>query len=148
MGNKIKGLIKTQLKIIPNGLGDIMHILNHKDSTFNTFEEAYFTKVNYQSIKGWNKHLKMTLNLVVPVGSVLFYFYDDRKESPSYHFTQKELISSENYCRLTVPPGIWVASRGISEGTNLVLNIADIVHDDEESLKHSTVGFSVDLESI
>ena len=38
-------------------------------------------------------------------------------------------LSSSNYKRLTVPPKLWVAFKGEDAKTNLILNIANKVHD-------------------
>ena len=46
---------------------------------FNGFQEAYFSTIKKDRIKGWKRHLRMTMNLIVPVGNVQFNFYDDRK---------------------------------------------------------------------
>jgi dTDP-4-dehydrorhamnose 3,5-epimerase len=41
-------------------------------------------------------------------------------------------LSKEYYNRLTVPPRVWVGFQGIGKDTNLLLNIANIPHDDNE----------------
>jgi dTDP-4-dehydrorhamnose 3,5-epimerase len=77
----IEGVILTPLRKIYHPLGDILHGMKKNDKGFAGFGEAYFTTVHGNQIKGWNKHKKMTLNLVVPVGKVVFVLYDDRKGS-------------------------------------------------------------------
>ena len=49
-------------------------------------------------------------------------------------FTECESIisSQKSYIRLTVPPGIWVAFRGLSSPYSLVANLSNIIHDDGE----------------
>ena len=44
-------------------------------------------------------------------------------------------LSLENYYRLTVPPGIWMAFKGESKYLNLLLNIADYYHDPNEIIR-------------
>ena len=39
-----------------------------------------------------------------------------------------------NYSRLTVPAGLWLAFKGEDDGMNLILNIASIPHDPSESI--------------
>ena len=68
----------------------------------------------------------MTLNLVVPVGEIEFVIYD---ETDFLSIT----LSSNNYQRLTVQSGLWVAFRGIGE-SNMLLNIASLEHDPQEAL--------------
>ena len=69
----------------------------------------------------------MTLNFVVPSGKVKFVIFDGL-----IFFT--EIISEENYKRLTIKPNLWVAFQGLSKDTNLILNIASIEHDPNEAI--------------
>ena len=41
-------------------------------------------------------------------------------------------MSEDNYGRLTVPSMIWFGFQGIGKGRNLLLNIANIPHNDTE----------------
>ena len=127
----LKYIKETNLSIIPLKKGNVFHALKTTESDFQGFGEAYFSTVNFNDIKAWKKHKKMTLNLVVPYGLVKFVFY---KEKPSHTFRQ-EIIGNSNYYRLTVPPGIWFGFKGLSNEKSLVVNIADIEHDANEVLK-------------
>jgi dTDP-4-dehydrorhamnose 3,5-epimerase len=69
----------------------------------------------------------MTLNLIVPSGSVKFVFFDK-----TFKKLTSLVIGDENYSRITVPPGIWFGFMGVGPGLNLILNIADIEHDPNE----------------
>lgn len=122
MGKVEKTESFTELRIIPHEKGDICHGLKASEQSFAGFGEAYFTHINQGETKGWKKHLEMTMNLIVPLGDVSFHIYDtlnDRRRT--YR------INSENYGRLTVPPGLWVAFEGHGS-LNLILNIASIEH--------------------
>ena len=77
----------------------------------------------------------MTLNLIVPVGEIQFVLFDDRKDSQTLNNFMEIVLSPQNYYRLTVPPQICFASRGLSNGLNLLLNIADIEHDPAEIIR-------------
>jgi dTDP-4-dehydrorhamnose 3,5-epimerase len=129
----IEGVILTPLKIIPGPAGNILHVLKKAENSFKDFGEAYFSTVNSNVTKGWKKHARMTLNVVVPVGRIRFVLYDDRKESNTCGQFQAVELSTENYSRLTVPPGIWMAFTGMGEALNMLLNIADIPHDPTEA---------------
>jgi dTDP-4-dehydrorhamnose 3,5-epimerase len=129
----INGVILTPLSIIEHPKGNILHAMKASAKGYSTFGEAYFSEVNRGEIKGWKKHREMLLNLIVPVGCIAFSMLDDRSESPTYGQFYKVELSQKNYCRLTVPPGIWMSFKGISEGTNLLLNIASIEHTDADS---------------
>lgn len=121
-------IILTPLKQISHPKGDIYHALKKSDAGYRAFGEAYFTTVHQDDVKGWKKHTVMTLNLVVPVGAVEFVVHDMQTGA-----FESVTLSQANYQRLTVPPGLWVAFRGVGPELNLVLNIADIEHDPEEA---------------
>lgn len=118
----------SPLKKISNEKGDIYHGLKSTDNHYCGFGEAYFTTIGIGKTKGWKKHKKMTLNLIVPVGNVEFHVKKELDGPPSTY-----VIGSSNYSRLTIPPGYWVAFTGVSVGLNLVLNIANVIHDPLEA---------------
>jgi len=118
----------TSLKQIYNTKGNIYHAMKKSDEGFDGFGEAYFSSINQGDIKGWKKHTKMTLNLIVPVGEIEFVVYN---ENTKKFFVVK--LSQENYRRLTVQPGLWMAFRGISEN-NMLLNLASIEHDPNDAI--------------
>ena len=93
------GVVLTLLKQIHNPKGDIYHAMKKSDDGFDGFGEAYFSTIHQGDIKGWKKHTKMTLNLVVPVGEIELVIYD---ENTKEFFSVK--ISQDNYQRLTVKP--------------------------------------------
>ncbi len=126
----IKDLLITPLDIIETPGGNVMHVMREFDAGYTNFGEAYFSEVNSNAIKAWKRHKEMTLNLVVPVGRIRFILFDDREESNGIF--QEVVISKENYCRLTVPPMIWMGFQGLSIGSSMLLNIADIKHNPTE----------------
>jgi len=128
----IKGVILTPLKQIYHPKGDVFHAIKKSDMGFTGFGEAYFSTVHAGDIKPWKKHIRMTLNLIVPVGKIRFVLYDDRALSPTLGEKMSVEIGLENYQRLTVPPGVWMAFEGLGEGLNLLLNVADMEHDANE----------------
>lgn len=126
----------TPLRRIPTPGGEVMHALKAVEESFVGFGEAYFSMVDKGAIKGWKRHRLMTLNLVVPVGLVEFVTWNEQADADNR--SQRFLIGSAaggNYARLTVPPGLWLAFSGRSDGPNLVLNIASIGHDPGEADK-------------
>ena len=126
----IKDLLITPLNIIDTPGGNEMHAMKRSDPGFVKFGEAYFSKVNPFEIKAWKRHKEMTLNLVVPQGKIRFVFCDDRWKSSC--FFQELVVSKENYCRLTIPPMVWVGFQGLSSGESILLNLADIEHNPKE----------------
>jgi dTDP-4-dehydrorhamnose 3,5-epimerase len=115
----------TQLKQIKHPKGDVFHAMKASDDGFSGFGEAYFSTINKNDTKGWKRHAKMTLNLVVVMGVVEFVIYNGVN-----FFAVK--LSKDNYQRLTIKPGLWVAFRGLSD-KNMLLNLASIEHDPSES---------------
>lgn len=125
------GIFVTPLKQVPSVKGDIFHALKLTDQGFHGFGEAYFTHILAGETKGWKQHTKMVLNLIVPVGTVRFHFYNEAESKAS-----NVLLSSrpEEYMRLTVAPGNWLAFSGVGPDTNLILNLASIEHDPTEAI--------------
>tara|TARA_B100000029_G_scaffold436633_1_gene451342 strand:- start:133 stop:546 length:414 start_codon:yes stop_codon:yes gene_type:complete len=122
------GVILTPLKVIDNPKGDILHGIKKTDQGYSDFGEAYFSKLNFGEIKGWTKHKRMTLNLIVPVGKVFFVVYN---KISFFEVT----LSIDNYQRLTLPPGLWLAFKGLANESSLILNVANIVHEQNEMKK-------------
>jgi len=131
MGNLklINGVQLIPQKIITNPNGDLFHIIKNTDIGFVNFGEAYISTVNFNSIKAWKRHHRMTANFVVPVGCIKIVIFDSRDTSPTSGMINEFSLSLENYMRLTVPPGVFYGFKGIENGLNLLINIADIVHD-------------------
>jgi dTDP-4-dehydrorhamnose 3,5-epimerase len=130
----LEGIIVTPLKIIENSKGDIFHGMKNIDPGYKEFGEAYFSTVLPGHIKAWKKHLRMTLNLIVPVGKVRFVLFDDREESSTKGKFMDLSLSKSNYQRLTIPPNVWFGFQGKGFTHNLVLNIANNIHDPDEQI--------------
>lgn len=130
----IAGVLITPLREIETPGGNVFHAMKASDAGYRGFGEAYFSTLQANGIKPWKRHNRMTLNIVVPIGKIRFVLYDDRAGSPSKNeFAEVVLGNPEHYARLTVPPGVWMAFQGISEGTSWLLNVADLPHDPEET---------------
>ena len=130
------GVTLTPLKKITHPKGDIFHAMKASDDGFFGFGEAYFSTVNQGEVKGWKKHTEMTLNLVVVTGEIKFVVYDDN----SFYSVK---LSKNNYQRLTVEPGLWLAFKGVS-AENMLLNLASIEHNTNESKNVDMCGFNYD----
>jgi dTDP-4-dehydrorhamnose 3,5-epimerase len=126
----IEDVLTTKLDVIDTPGGNVMHAMKETSTGYTGFGEAYFSQIEKGIVKAWKRHQKMTLNLIVPVGEIRFILFDDR-EMPNTQF-QEVIISKNNYCRLTVPPMIWMGFQGMSDSGSILLNIADIMHDPDE----------------
>jgi len=120
----------TPLRRIPTPGGEVRHGLKAGDAAFAGFGEAYFSAVDAGAVKGWKRHTRMTLNLIVVQGEVRFLVVSDAGEGRAFHLTPDR---EGAYGRLTVPPGLWMAFGGVGQGTNLLLNLASIEHDPAEA---------------
>ena len=126
----IKDVVITKLDIIGTLGCSVMHAMKESSTGYAGFGEAYFSQVDKGAIKAWKRHKKMTLNLVVPVGEIRFVLFDDREVSNTQF--QEIIISRDNYCRITVPPMVWMGFQGLSDSSAMLLNIANIEHDPDE----------------
>ena len=126
----IEGVIITPLSTIATPNGDVLHAMKNNSKGFTSFGEAYFSEIKPQTIKAWKRHRKMVLNLIVPIGEVKFVIFDDRKMDDTKFY--EVIISRENYCRLTIPPMVWLGFKGLANDNSIVLNVASISHDPKE----------------
>ncbi len=115
----------SNLKRISSKGGNVMHALKSSEDSYSKFGEAYFSLLQPGVIRAWKYHKEMISNIIVPIGSIKFVFYEDD--------IFKEIIAGENnYIRLTIPPKIWFGFMCISQNQSFILNIANIIHDDSE----------------
>lgn len=134
--DKIDEIKIIELKKISLNGGDILKVFKKSDNSF-LFEEIYFSSIEYDFVKGWKMHKKMTMNLIVPVGEVEFNFV-----SLDFKSKKKIILGKSNYSRIQVPPNIWFSFKGL-DSTNLVLNLASIEHDPNEITRISLNDFPV-----
>ena len=130
--SNIDGVLLTPLKVIDVPGGDVLHGMKSSDSGYSGFGEAYFSMVEPGAIKAWKRHRLMTMNLIVPLGMVRFVIYDDRQNSVSHGKYWEVVLGVDHYCRLTVPPMVWMGFQGVDKHTSILLNMADIEHSPEE----------------
>lgn len=128
----VEGVLLTPLKRIHHPKGDVLHGMKKSDPGFAGFGEAYFSTIHCDDTKPWKKHFEMTLNFVVPMGEVRFVIYDDRKNSATKNCFFDVTLGENNYQRITIPPGVWVAFRGFGSSHNLLLNLANLEHNPDE----------------
>ena len=107
--------------------GNVLHALKASEEEFYGFEEAYFSTIEINKIKAWKRHLRMTMNLIVPVGEVQFNFYSQEKKLLS-----NTIIGERNYSRITVTPMTWFGFKGLASSTSYILNISNKFHDPSE----------------
>lgn len=130
----IQGVELHPLKHIIVPKGDIFHALKSTDEGYAGFGEAYFSQIESGAVKGWKRHNRMTLNIIVPVGKIRFVVYDDREGSATNGKFQEVILSPEsNYQRLTLAPGLWMAFQGMDKGFSMLMDIIPEPHDPSEA---------------
>lgn len=130
----MKGVTLHPLKHIVVPKGDIYHVMKSTDEGYAGFGEVYFSQIKHGEAKGWKRHNRMTLNLIVLIGTIKFVIYDDREGSSTRGQFEEVMLSPEtNYQRLTLAPGLWMAFYGVGEGTSMLIDIIPEPHDPTEA---------------
>ena len=117
------------LRKIKLAKGNVFHALKSNENSFKGFGELYFSRIEFGKIKGWRRHNKYTLNLIVIEGLVKFIVAsNDTFETDNPEYLEEFVIGpSENYKRLVVPPGHWMALR-VSGDVRILLQMLLMVH--------------------
>jgi dTDP-4-dehydrorhamnose 3,5-epimerase len=131
----IDGVVVTPLKIIEISGGNVLHAMKSSDNGYSGFGEGYFSMIVPGAIKAWKRHKEMTLNLIVPIGNIRFILFDGNDDSLVQSVFQEIELSQNNYCRLTVPPMVWMGFQCVGNKNAMLLNIANIPHTPEETDK-------------
>jgi len=130
----IAGLKIKRLKQIIDKRGAVFHFIKKDDKEFFDFGEVYFSKINYNIIKGWKCHNRIIQNICVPYGHVKFVIYDNRVNSSTHgNIVEIELNSENNFQLLTLPSFVWYSFRGLSKEYSLICNLISETHDANES---------------
>lgn len=135
----MKGVTITKLTKIPDERGSIYHMLRSDSPTFKQFGEIYFSKVYPGVIKGWHLHKKMTLNYAVIEGTIKLVVANGKEVEEIY-------IGEDNYCLVTIEPGIWNGFKGVGTKPAIVANCSDIPHDPDEIVRMSPFDYQIDYD--
>ena len=131
----ISGVRLTQLKVIKDSRGKVMHMLRNDSSTFKSFGEIYFSTVFPNIVKGWHLHKDSDLNYVCVFGKVKLVLFDKREKSESYNKIQEIILSPDNYFLVTIPPNIWNGFKGIGKAESIIANCLSLPHNEEEMVR-------------
>jgi len=116
------------LRRIPDERGTILHMLRRDDPHFVEFGEIYFTSIYRAVIKGWHRHVDMTLNYACPWGRVKLVMYDDREGSPTRGVPMELFLGPDDYSLVVIPPMVWNGMKGMDD-VSLIANCATHPHD-------------------
>jgi dTDP-4-dehydrorhamnose 3,5-epimerase len=128
----IEGVVVRPLRRIADERGAVLHMLRADDEGFERFGEIYFSLVYPGVVKGWHRHLRMTLNYAVPVGMIKLVCHDDRPGSPTRGAVMELHTGELDYALVTIPPLVWNGFKGEGTRPALVANCATIPHDPGE----------------
>ncbi len=131
----IDGVKVTPLRQIPDERGKIMHMLKSTDVHFQKFGEVYFSVALPGSIKAWHVHKSMVLNYAVPFGRIKLVLFDKRPNSPTKGELQEIFIGEDNYCLVTVPPGVVNGFKAYGTTQAIVANCATEPHSPDEIVR-------------
>lgn len=147
----IEGVKVIPLKRIMDERGMVMHMLRNDEEHFKGFGEIYFSVIFPGAIKAWHLHHKMTLNYAVVQGNIKLVLYDNRSLSRTYQQLQELFIGQDNYCLVSIPPGIVNGFKAIGNKKAIVANCADYPHTPDEIERidpfDKNIGYSWDMKN-
>ena len=120
---KLKNIKLQKLKTFNSKDGNVTRVLRGKE--MNKIKEAYFSEINYNKVKAWKFHKKMSLNLFVSRGKVRFVFFFKNRFKIVEIDEKKKIL-------LKIPPKIWFGFKGLKKPSSLILNLADTIHNKNE----------------
>lgn len=143
---EIEGVIYTPLKQFVDQRGAVYRVFRNYDGNIMV-NEVYISRVNHGIVKGWKRHRKMNQRFVVPYGSMKLVLADLREGSPTRGNVMEVVLDQDiHYAQLIVPHGIWYSFGCQSDDYALMLNIADLIHEDSESdvlpLENDVINYS------
>ena len=128
----IEGVKITNLKIMSDERGKVMHMLREDSDLFIRFGEIYFSLTHPGVVKAWYLHRRMTLNYAVIHGEIQLVIYDDRESSSTRGRLQEIYVSPENYNLVTIPPLLWYGFKCIGRHDGIIANCSTLPHDPSE----------------
>ena len=131
----IEGVKISELKVISDKRGKIMHMMRTDSPVFKKFGEIYFSTIYKNIIKGWHLHLTSTLNYACIKGKVKLVLFDDRKNSKSKNQYQEIILTPEKYFLVTIPPNIWNGFKGIAKEESIIANCLTLPHNEREMVR-------------
>ena len=131
----IKDVIITELKVIKDERGSVMHMMRSDSIVFKSFGEIYFSTIFKNSIKAWHLHKEATLNYACIKGRVKLVLFDDRTQSSSKGVYEEIILSPQNYFLITIPSNIWNGFKGLDEEESIIANCLNLPHNEKEMVR-------------
>lgn len=114
----IKGVKITPLKTFSDERGRVKRMVKCTDTIFKKFGEIYFSIILPGKIKAWHKNKKTTVNYAVIEGNIKLVIYDGKESQVIY-------TGEDNYCLITIPPGIWRGFMAIGKKKAIIADLMD-----------------------
>lgn len=137
MATNIEGVSFVPRRVIPSAQGEVRHVLKNTDPEYSIdalpFGEAYLSILFPDFRKDWKLHSRCVSRLAVLVGSIEFALYDMRETSPTCGQFDRITVGETQHGLLVIPAGVAATWRNVSEGNTMILNIATMPHDPNES---------------
>jgi dTDP-4-dehydrorhamnose 3,5-epimerase len=124
----IKGIKITPLKTFSDERGSVKHMMKCTDAMFKNFGEVYFSVVLPGKVKAWHKNKKTTVNYAVIEGNIKLVVYDGKESQMIY-------TGEDNYCLITIPPGLWRGFKAIGKKKAIVADLTDRPYDPDDAEK-------------
>ncbi len=118
----IKGIVKKNLRVIPDERGWLMEMLRCDDEVFRKFGQVYLSVVYPGVVKGWHYHKVQTDNFVVVKGLAKVVLYDGREESSSYGEIDEFFMGERNPILLVIPPLVLHGMKGVGAEPAYLIN--------------------------
>ena len=131
----IEGVQVIPLRRIPDERGTIFHMLKHTDPHFQQFGDVYFSTAYQGVIKGWHRHVEMTLNYACIFGRVKLVLYDDRDGSATRGEIVEIFLGPDQYSLVVIPPQVWNGYKGMSDPFAIIANCCTHAHDPARSTR-------------
>ena len=131
----IKDVIITELKVIKDERGKVMHMMRNDSSVFKSFGEIYFSTIYKDAVKAWHLHKEATLNYACIKGKVKLVLFDDREDSSSKSTYEEVILTPEKYFLISIPPNIWNGFKGVDEGESIIANCLNLPHNEKEMVR-------------
>tara|TARA_B100000401_G_C52693775_1_gene665739 strand:+ start:291 stop:689 length:399 start_codon:yes stop_codon:yes gene_type:complete len=116
----------NQLQLFEDERGFVKHGMKYGDVNSSGIREVYFSNVKNGYYKGWKKHQKMILNIIVISGEMIFYLAN----SDFSEFVDLK-ISHKDQKRLTIMPNQWVAFTSVIEPSSTLINISNLINNED-----------------
>lgn len=130
----------TDLESIADHRGSVIKVMSIDSANFAGFGELYFSTVKAGIVKAWRRHTEMTVNLMVVTGQIRLVVLEKLEGEPELDI----VLDGVDRKLVTIEPGKWFGFQGLSQTEAMLMNFANIKHDDleVERLNHDADGVS------